>query len=123
MLGDNIYHQEDGDWSQLDSHHSRPNGSPDLHNIGTDTGTDRVLISENFFYFGRSAPEVPKSILDEIQYTNLRGHRVYLDYECKELLNWLTTSQSAYLNRVVDDPFQFKQSAARYSVSDDKIFD
>ncbi|MGR9209405.1 Nmad2 family putative nucleotide modification protein (plasmid) [Rhizobium leguminosarum] len=122
MLGDNIYHQEDGDWRQLDSHHSRPDGSPDLHNVGTDTGTDRVLISEKFFYFGSSAPEVPKAILDEIQYTNLRGHRVYMDYECEALLNWFVTSQSANQNRIVDDPFQFKQSAARYSVSDDKIF-
>ncbi|MDG4674800.1 hypothetical protein P9A16_27105 [Shinella sp. 838] len=122
MLGDNIYRQEDGNWRQLDSHHSRPDGTPDLHNIGTDTGTDRVLVSEHFFYFGRSAPEVPKAILDEIGYTNLRGHRVYLDDECQDLLDWLKTSQSAHLNRVVDDPFQFKQSAARYSVSDDKIF-
>lgn len=122
MLGDNIYRQEDGNWRQLDSHHSRPDGTPDLHNIGTDTGTDRVLVSEHFFYFGRSAPEVPKAILDEIGYTNLRGHRVYLDDECQDLLDWLKTGHSAHLNRVVDDPFQFQQSAARYSVSDDKIF-
>ncbi|MBB6487939.1 hypothetical protein [Rhizobium lusitanum] len=123
MLGDNIYHRANGQWQQLDSHHSRPDGSPDIHNIKTDTGTDRVLISKHFFYFGKDAPEVPKEILEKIRYKNLRGHRVYLDDQCRELLDWLTATQSKNLNRVVDDPFQFHQSAARYSVSDDKILD
>lgn len=123
MLGDNIYHQRDGSWRQADSHHSRPDGSPDIHNIKTDTGTDRVLISDHFFYFGKAAPEVPKEILEAIGYKNIRGHRVYMDDECRDLLDWLSATQSSNLNRVVDDPFQFHQSAARYSVSDDKIFD
>lgn len=123
MLGDNIYHQTNEGWQQLDSHHSRPDGSPDIHNIKTDTGTDRVLISEHFFYFGKEAPEVPKAVLDEIGYKNIRGHRVYRNDECHGLLDWLSATQSANLNRVVDDPFQFRQSAARYSVSDDKILD
>nr|WP_281360289.1 hypothetical protein [Rhizobium sophorae] len=75
------------------------------------------------FYFGKAAPEVSKAVLDEIGYKNIRGHRVYRNYECQGLLDWLSTTQSANLNRVVDDPFQFHQSAARYSVSDDKILD
>ena len=123
MLGDNIYHQENGSWQQLDSHHSRPDGSPDIHNIKTDTVTDRVLISNHFFYFGKQAPEVPKRILEDIGYTNLRGHRVFMEDECLDLLNWLMTTQASNLNRVVDDPFQFHQSAARYSGGDDKILD
>ncbi|MBY5353580.1 hypothetical protein HFO94_08500 [Rhizobium leguminosarum] len=123
MLGDNIYHQSNDGWQQLDSHHSRPDGLPDIHNIKTDTGTNRVLLSEHFFYFGKAAPEVSKAVLDEIGYKNIRGHRVYRNDECQGLLDWLSTTQSANLNRVVDDPFQFHQSAARYSVSDDKILD
>jgi hypothetical protein len=121
MLGDNIYHQDAGKWQQLDSHHSRPDGSPDTHNIKTDTGTDRVLISDHFYYFGKQAPEVPKKILEDIGYSNLRGHRVFLEDECADLISWLRTTQSKHLNKVVDDPFQFKQSAARYSGGDDKI--
>lgn len=123
MLGDNIYHQHNGSWQQLDSHHSRPNGSPDIYNIKTDTGTDRVLISDRFFYFGKEAPEVPKEVLENIGYKNSRGHRVYMDDQCPDLLDWLNTTQSSNLNRVVNDPFQFHQSASRYSVSDDKILD
>jgi hypothetical protein len=123
MLGDNIYHQDAVGWQQLDSHHSRPDGSPDVHNVKTDTGTDRVLISEHFFYFGKGAPEVPKAVLDEVGYKNIRGHRVYRNDECQQLLDWVNAEQLANLNRVADDPFQFRQSAARYSVSDDKILD
>ncbi|TBD04820.1 hypothetical protein ELH21_10690 [Rhizobium leguminosarum] len=123
MLGDNIYHQSEAAWHQLDSHHSRPDGSPDLHNVKTDTGTDRVLISERFFYFGKEAPEVPNTVLQEIGYKNIRGHRVYMNDQCQGLLDWLMATQSSNLNRVVDDPYQFHQSAARYSVSDDKILD
>ncbi len=122
MLGDNIYHRHNGGWQQSDSHHSRPDGSPDIHNIKTDTGTDRVLISKRFYYFGKAAPEVPKQILEDMGYRNMRGHRVYKEDECSGLLGWLTT-QSSSLNRVIDDPFQFHQSAARYSVSDDRILD
>ncbi|RCK33943.1 hypothetical protein TH9_05905 [Thalassospira xiamenensis] len=121
MLGDNIYHSCDGVWHQLDSHHSRPDGSPDVHNIKTDTGTDRVLISKHFFYFGKKAPEVPAEILEAIGYSNIRGHRVYMNERCQSLLDWLTMRQSSNLNRVVDDPLQFHQSAARYSVKADKI--
>ncbi|SCX26060.1 hypothetical protein DSM25558_3921 [Agrobacterium sp. DSM 25558] len=121
MLGDNIYHQRDGSWQQANSHHSRTDGSPDADNIKTDTGTDRVLISDNFFYFGKAAPEIPEQVLNSVGYKNLRGHRVFLEDKCRELLDWLTGSQSEHLNQIVDDPFQFHQSGARYSVSADKV--
>lgn len=123
MLGDNIYHKTNGTWHQEDSHHSRPDGTPDIHNIKTDTGTDRVLASKSFYYFGRSAPEVPKEILAGFGYKNLRGHRVFLEDQCHELFDWLNRAHSSDLNRVVDDPFQFHKSEARYSVSDNKILD
>lgn len=123
MLGDNIYHKRNGEWRQMDSHHSRPDGSPDVHNIKTDTGTDRVLVSDRFFYFGKGAPEIPKEILEKIRYKNTRGHRVFMDDQCLDLLAWLRDTQASNVNRVADDPFQFHQSAARYSVNDDKILD
>jgi hypothetical protein len=123
MLGDNIYHQHEGSWQQANSHHSRPDGSPDTDNIETDTGTDRVLISEHFYYFGKAAPEIPEKILNSIGYKNLRGHRVFLEDQCRELLDWLMSSQAKHQNQVVDDPFQFHQSGARYSVGVDKILD
>jgi hypothetical protein len=122
MVGDNIYsHGADDQWQQLDSHHSRPDGSPDPFNIKTDTSTDRVLISDLFFYFGDHAPEVPQEILESIGYQNLRGHRVFKDEQCRELIEWLLSSYLPLANQVLGDPFQFKNSGARYSVRDDKV--
>lgn len=57
--GDNIYHQEDGEWVQEDSHHSLPGGEINPINYNDDLKTKHVLISNEFWYFGRSAPAIP----------------------------------------------------------------
>lgn len=59
-FGDNIYSRgTDGQWQQLGSHHSLRDGSPNPANLSTDTGTDRVLLSTEFAYFGADAPLLP----------------------------------------------------------------
>ncbi|TAY27683.1 hypothetical protein ELH93_28565 (plasmid) [Rhizobium leguminosarum] len=122
MLGDNIYNRDsDGAWHQMDSHHSQPDGSPDPDNIRNDTQTNRVLISDRFFYFGKEAPEVPADILTKMGYRNLRNHRVFKDDECTVLLNWLLNGYSQHTNEIMGDPFQFEKSGARYSVKGDKV--
>ena len=75
MIGDNIYHRQGltRDWTQVDSHHSNPDGTPNQINIKKDTSADRVLISREFFYFGRSAPAVPAEILSVLGFTNRIG--------------------------------------------------
>lgn len=61
FFGDNIYHhnRRTGRWIQEDSHHSRSNGKAFKINLEHDTKTDRVLISNDFVYFGGSAIEIP----------------------------------------------------------------
>ena len=60
-FGDNIYHREDsGTWLQADSHHSCTDGQPNENNIHHDTQVNRVLLSDDFVYFGGSGPELPK---------------------------------------------------------------
>ncbi len=62
-FGDNIYSRNDnGDWTQLDSHHSLRDGSPNPKNIATDTSTNRVLLSTEFVYFGADAPLLPAAL-------------------------------------------------------------
>lgn len=78
-FGDNIYHHDkNGDWKQEDSHHSLPGGAVNLVNLRDDTQTDRVLISEEFWYFGRDAPLIPEQFRgkgpDDI--CAHRGHKV-----------------------------------------------
>lgn len=61
-FGDNIYHKDTktGRWCQEDSHHSHSDGSPNNNNIAHDTQTDRVLISEDYIYWGGNGPVIPK---------------------------------------------------------------
>jgi hypothetical protein len=60
--GDNIYHWINGTWSQLDSHHSFADGSPNSRNIRNDTQTDRVLVATQYAYWGSSGPQIPESL-------------------------------------------------------------
>jgi len=62
--GDNIYYKDtpDGNWEQINSHHSYPDGRFGEGNLQTDTSADRVLISEDFVYFGGKAPLIPQRL-------------------------------------------------------------
>lgn len=123
IVGDNIYHRDplSGVWQQADSHHSQPDGSPDPYNTMHDTNTDRILVSDHFYYFGRCAPSVPHFILDDLGFQNAIGHRVFSEREANSFLLWLKRDFGDDLNRVAGDPFQFDQGGARYSKKADKI--
>ena len=72
--GDNIYHTTpSGSWLQENSHHSWEDGTPNSYNIESDTKSPRVLISNDFIYWGGSGPKLPKKFRD------FRGYDV-----CKE---------------------------------------
>lgn len=64
IYGDNIYHQDavTEEWLQEDSAHSLIDGKINQDHLEVDTGGNYVLISQNFYYFGDSAPEVPKNL-------------------------------------------------------------
>jgi Nucleotide modification associated domain 2 len=65
-FGDNIYVKDarTGVWSQANSHHSLDNGCVNEANVRADTQADRVLISDDFIYWGGSGPEIPQEFLD-----------------------------------------------------------
>lgn len=125
LVGDNIYHRDSPTsvWLQEDSHHSRSDGSPDLHNVAQDTQTNRVLISDRFYYFGDAAPVVPPQIFQDMGYANNHNHRTFPLAVCGNLLTWLETSYASKRNRLVSDPFNFNRSRARYSGSDNRIYE
>ena len=60
--GDNIYQKMLGSWSQLDSFHSQDSGKPNPDHITRDTGVDRVLISDEYVYFGGNGPDIPEDL-------------------------------------------------------------
>lgn len=58
--GDNIYHHVGENWAQEDSHHSLTNGIANIANVTHDTRVDRVLISDDFYYWGAAGPQLPE---------------------------------------------------------------
>jgi hypothetical protein len=64
QYGDNIYHRDGEDWIQADSHHSFAGGIPNKENLDDDTKRPRVLISDDFAYWGGSGPRLPDELRD-----------------------------------------------------------
>jgi hypothetical protein len=92
-FGDNIYHRDDtsGEWRQANSHHSMPDGSVHLENLRHDTQTEKVLVGEQFTYWGGSGPLVPpehQSVLRKGQ-----GHRSRFPEEViQDFIGWISST-------------------------------
>lgn len=123
LVGDNIYFYDSAQcrWHQADSHHSNLDGTANLHNVLNDTKADRVLISRQFVYFGRQAPVVQPGVLASIGFCNGRNYRVFGQEKCTGLLAWLHDASGRSMNCVLADPFDFADSAKRYSAGDNKL--
>lgn len=93
--GDNIYHHSpEGNWIQADSHHSLEGGVANPRNLDDDTETDRVLIAEEFWYFGSSAPVIPTEFRGQgpMDICVGRGHKVnFADGLVDNFLAWVQT--------------------------------
>lgn len=122
MVGDNIYHREGeaGAWIQEDSHHSNPDGSPNMRNLTTDTGSVKVLISTHFYYFGSCAPLVE---LESIGYKNARSYRK-LPLSDDPVKCFIAKIEAKYWNErnlIMADPFDFAQAAGRIDQATGKL--
>ena len=101
-FGDNIYHKDpnSGLWLQADSHHSLRDGTPDPRNTGNDTKTDRVLISDDFIYWGGCGVEIPE--FDGINICkNGQSHRsMFSDQVVAACIGWLRSfEETGYCDR------------------------
>ncbi len=78
-FGDNIYHHNPGSqvWIQENSHHSNADGTANQRNIANDTQTDRVLVSDDYVYWGGEGPKIPARFRDYegIDLCAGRGHK------------------------------------------------
>ncbi len=119
LVGDNIYHKLNGEWQQLDSHHSYPDGSANIHNVRNDTQTDAVLVSDHFFYFGSAPLEIPISILQNLGYANRRNHRTFDSAVAHPLTSFIEASSIP--NLLLADPFDFEAARSRYSAKDNRV--
>jgi len=122
MVGDNVYYQESGceAWIQSDSHHSNLDGTTNYKNLKTDTSSDKVLVSDHFYYFGKSAPDVD---LTSIGYKNHRGHskKDLSDEKISDFIDGIERHHKEELNLVLDDPFDFLAASKRVDQATGKI--
>lgn len=123
MLGDNIYHKSaDGEWIQEDSHHSNPDGTINETNLSRDTAScDQVLISNHFFYFGKSAIPVD---LDTIEYKSKPGFKkidLASSHAGRDLIKTICRNNTSNINLVIDDPCQFMDSHRRVDQGTGKV--
>lgn len=122
MVGDNIYHKEGADdlWVQEDSHHSNPDGSCNSENLTRDTGSTNVLVSEHFYYFGKSALPVN---LTSIGYKNGVGHskKSLSDKAVAAMIDKIKQQNKNGINLIQDDPFDFSDASKRVDQSTRKI--
>lgn len=105
MYGDNIYHHDnDGKWIQEDSHHSLSKGVLNIENLQRDTGsTDHVLISNEFFYFGKNAVDIPKRHL--VCLHKHIGQKKIKEKDCIALWKYLCSKYPK--NELIGFPRQF----------------
>ena len=106
-FGDNIYFQDDaGQWQQQNSHHSYADGSPNSYNIRHDTQTDRVLISEDYAYWGGLGPRIPKKFRDYegCDICIKRGHKYRFPKDLvKNFVSWFRSlDATGYLGTPLD---------------------
>lgn len=103
--GDNIYSKNpQGEWVQLDSHHSYKDGAQNYHNIRRDTKSEKCLISHHYFYFGRSAITLPQD-LEECIYRS-RGFKYIEEKSGVKLTEYL---EKEYSPGFIDQPIQFNK--------------
>jgi hypothetical protein len=64
--GDNIYFRNgtNSNWVQRDSFHSNSDGTQNFDHTAIDTNVDRILISNEFVYFGGDGPHFPDILID-----------------------------------------------------------
>lgn len=123
MLGDNIYHKdEENNWVQEDSHHSNPDGSPNLVNLRRDTGkTNQILVSDYFLYFGDQAIIVDLESIGYRRIRNFKKIKLSESMEGKKLIYSIVNQNRSNLNIVISDPCQFMDSHQRVDQGSGKI--
>ncbi|MEE7492239.1 hypothetical protein [Methylobacterium oryzae] len=111
-FGDNIYHRDSPSrpWIQADSRHSKIGGVVNEEFLKNDTGmSDRVLLSEEFTYWGEQAPTLPASL--EAFTTVLRNHvRDFSAAEVAALMRWFRRRNETGW---VGDPFEWRPERLR----------
>lgn len=89
MFGDNFYSlDKNKKWVQTDCAHRNPDGVYDDEHFRKDTSGKNALISEVFYYFGDSAPQIPNN-LNDVCHTTQGSKIVRPDELALSFIEWL----------------------------------
>lgn len=106
--GDNIYFPSaGGNWGQLHSYHSTEDGAQRSDHTARDTGVPRILVSQNFVYFGGEGPKLPARFLEGGEMNLMRARRNYQREQDEEVISsfedWLSSlDQSGFRGKPWD---------------------
>jgi hypothetical protein len=116
LFGDNIYHHNNaGQWTQADSHHSLADGSPNPLNIANDTKSEGVLVSWRYVYWGSNSIKIPAEFLDfnGESITLKRGYkRHFSDAFVASFVQWIEGLQ---VQGFLGPPYQWQKKGAKWS--------
>lgn len=116
MYGDNIYHRNNcGEhFIQENSHHSLPDGGVNLLNYKRDLSGEFVLVSYNYWYFGKDALNVPR-YLDFLTKVTRNYIKIEDEHKVKRFVQWISSlSGSGYIG----EPCLFNKSFIRHDGKD-----
>lgn len=111
-FGDNIYHRaaDSEPWMQENSHHSHPDGTTNFKNVARDTKYDRVLISDDFVYWGAAGPELPSQFTGSgtLDIRAHRGHKsIFPEALVRDVVDWIRdVGEGGYLG----EPFAWQRT-------------
>ena len=111
--GDNVYlrNEKTGDWHQQHSHHSYKDGRRNCHNVKRDTKTDRVLISNDYIYWGGGGPRIPEKFFnyegEDIRKQGTGYKNNFSQGFIEEFIKWL---RSLNASGYADEPLDWQEA-------------
>ena len=105
MHGDNIYHKDNSEWCQMNSHHSFHDGVLNGPNRKQDLSGNFVLVSNQFIYLGRKHFRVPQNYLELCPNPKQRDYLTIRNSDlAEEFINFMSKN---YLNGVNGEPINW----------------
>ena len=106
-FGENIYHRESDsvEWDQENSHHTYSDGTTNFNNVSNDTQSDRILLSNDFVYWGGDGPKLPSEFTGSmIDIRARRGYRnKFPEPLLKSFVDWMRNiGESGYVGKPLD---------------------
>lgn len=114
--GDNIYMPENGNYRQIDSHHSLANGKVNFLNYNRDLQSHFVLLSRDYWYWGGDAIEIPEEFYP---FFCVNRNHIVFDAEAggdqylliNDFIQWISTYPE---KGIIGFPYKFNSVFERY---------